>query len=165
MIKTIQIDDRSVEINTSAGWLYDYRENFGHDILPDIMPVLESVLNATASILNESGGEFSQKDILNAMNNDFLVDAFVKMAGMEIITMYNIFWAMAKNANRKIERPRDYFNDFDVFPMDEVLPQMFEGIVESSISSKNAKSLLEKIRKLRGEREKASLSTQSQSQE
>lgn len=165
MIKTIQIDDRSVEINTSAGWFYEYKENFGHDILPDIMPVLESVLNATASILNESGGEFSQKDILNAMNNDFLVDAFIKMAGLEIITMYNIFWAMAKNANRKIEQPRNYFNDFDVFPMDEVLPQMFEGIVESSISSKNAKSLLEKIRKLRGEREKASLLTQSQSQE
>ena len=165
MIKTIQIDDRSVEINTSAGWLYEYRDNFGHDILPDIMPVMESVLNATASILEESGGEFGQKDILNAMNNDFLVDAFMKMAGLEIITMYNIFWAMAKNANRKIEQPRDYFNDFDVFPMDEILPQMFEGIVESSISSKNAKSLLEKIRKLREEMGNASTSTPSPLQE
>ena len=151
MIKTIQIDDRSVEINTSAGWFYEYRENFGHDILPDIMPILESVLNATASVLSESGGKFNEKEILKAMNNELLVDAFMKMAGLEIITMYNIFWAMAKNANRKIEQPRDYFNDFDVFPMDEILPQMFVGIVDSSISSKNAKSLLEKIRKMREE--------------
>lgn len=153
MIKTIQIDDRSVEINTSAGWFYEYRENFGHDILPDIMPVLESVLNATASVLSESGGKFNEKEILKAMNNELLVDAFMKMAGLEIITMYNIFWAMAKNANRKIEQPRDYFNDFDVFPMDEILPQMFVGIVDSSISSKNAKSLLEKIRKMREEQD------------
>lgn len=153
MIKTIQIDDRSVEINTSAGWFYEYRENFGHDILPDIMPILESVLNATASVLSESGGKFNEKEILKAMNNELLVDAFIKMAGLEIITMYNIFWAMAKNANRKIEQPRDYFNDFDVFPMDEILPQMFVGIVDSSISSKNAKSLLEKIRKMREEQD------------
>lgn len=168
MIKTIRIDDRSVEINTSAGWLYEYRENFGHDILPDIMPILESVLNATASVLNESGGKFNEKEILKAMNNDFLVDAFIKMAGMEMTTLYNIFWALAKNADNSIEQPKAYFNGFDVFPMDEILPMMFSSIVDSSISSKNAKSLLEKIRKMREEQdeeENQSTSTPSQSPE
>lgn len=164
MVKTIQIGDRSVEINTSAGWFYEYRENFGHDILPDIMPILESVLNATASILNESGGKFNEKEILKAMNNDYLVDAFIKMAGMEITTLYNIFWALAKNADRKIEQPKAYFNGFEVFPIDEILPVMFSAIVDSSVSSKNVKSLLEKIREiLENQDEKGEQSTSTPS--
>ena len=163
MIKTILIDDRSVEVNTSAGWFYKYREQFGHDILPDLMPLLESVLNATASILKESAGGLNSENMLKMMDNDALVDAFIKMAGMEILTMYNIFWAMAKNNDAAIPRPEEYFNSFETFPMDDILPFMFEGIVESSISSKNAKSLLEKIRKLR--RENRSALTESQSQE
>ena len=153
MIKTVQIDDRSVEINTSAGWLYKYRENFGHDILPDIMPVLESVLNAATSVLKESGGHFDSEEILKAMDNEDLVDAFIKMAGMEIITVYNIFWALAKNANKKIPQPDEWYNSFDTTYMDEIIPVMFMGIVESSISSKNVKSLLEKFKEMMSEEE------------
>lgn len=154
MIKTVQIDDQPVEINTSAGWFYKYRENFGHDILPDIMPIIESILNAAAGVMrgiHERGGKVDAKVILDSMDNDDLVDAFIKMAGMEIITIYNIFWAMAKNANGKIPQPEEYFNSFEAVYMDEIIPVMFEGIVQSSISSKNARSLLEMIRKMKKE--------------
>lgn len=154
MIKTVQIDDQPVEINTSAGWFYKYRENFGHDILPDIMPIIESVLNASAGVMrriSERGGEVDAKLVLDSMDSDDLVDAFIKLAGMEIVTVYNILWAMAKNADRKIPQPEEFFNRFEAVYMDEIIPVMLEGIIQSSISSKNARSLLEMIRKRKEE--------------
>lgn len=148
MIRTIQIDDQQVEINTSAGWLYAYRNRFGHDILPDIMPIIESILQAIASVLEESEGELNEKNLAAAMNNDALIDAFIKMAGMEIVTVYNILWAMIYNKDRTIPGPEDYFNRFDRIPMDEVVLELFEAIVDSSVSSKNSARLLENIKKL-----------------
>ena len=69
MIREIRIEDRTVEINSSAGWLYEYRNRFGHDILPDIMPIIESVLAAGVSVLQESGGEVNEETIMDALNN------------------------------------------------------------------------------------------------
>lgn len=149
MIKTIMLEDHPVEVNSSMGWLFAYRNRFGHDILPDLMPIIESVLQAISSVLEESQGEMNEKTIAQAMNNDALVDAFIKMAGMEIVTVFNIFWAMAYNADKKIEAPEEYFNRFDCFPVDVVVPELFTAIVESSVSSKNAERLLQSIKKAR----------------
>lgn len=148
MIKTVQFEGHSVEINTSAGWLFVYRRQFGRDILPDIMPVIESILAAVAELLEDSKtNEISLKEIAEATQTGVLVDAFTKLAGMELMTMYQVFYAMAKNADKGIQPPEEYFNSFDIFPLDIILPEMFASIVESSISSKNSKSLLEMIRK------------------
>lgn len=149
MKKEIMFGTHPVEINSSAGWLYVYREQFGHDILPDLMPIVESVINAIGSVVQESGGEVSNKTILDAMNNETLVDAFIKLAGMEVVTVYNILWAMAKNADDAVESPRRFFNEFETVPMDAVIPELFKTIIESSVSPKNAKSLLQNLSKFK----------------
>lgn len=160
MIREIRIEDRTVEINSSAGWLYEYRNRFGHDILPDIMPIIESVLAAGVSLLQESGGEVNEKTIMDAMNNDALVDAFIKVSGMETLTIFNIFWAMAANADDKIPGPKEFFNQFERFPLDVAVPALFYTIIDSSISSKNVERLLKKLKEL-----SPSDWTQSRSQE
>lgn len=144
MIKTITTDERSFEINSSAGWLYEYRNRFGHDILPDIMPVIESVLSAAATLLD--GKEIDTQKLAEAIESDEMVDAFIKLSGLEIVTMYNIIWAMAKNADDKTPAPKDFYNGFESFPIDIVLPEVFEAIVKSSISQKNAARLLQKAK-------------------
>lgn len=160
MIREIKIEDKKIEIDSSAGWLYEYRDRFGHDILPDIMPIIESVLAAGISVLQESGGEVNEKTIMDALNNDALVEAFIKVSGMETLTIFNIFWAMAYNANDKIQRPKEFFNQFERFPLDIVVPALFYTIIDSSISSKNAERLLTRLREL-----SPSDWTQSRSQE
>lgn len=148
MIREIRIEDKKIEINSSGGWLYEYRNRFGHDILPDIMPIIESVLAAGVSVLQESGGEVNEKTIMDALNNDALVDAFIKVSGMEFLTIFNIFWAMAYNADDRIPGPKEYFNQFDRFPLEEVVPALLYATVDSSMSSKNSERLLTKLRKL-----------------
>lgn len=145
MIRTINVDDKTVEVNSSMGWLYVYRNRFGHDILPDLMPVVESVLMAISSVLEETKGEFNETTMASAMNNDALVDAFIKMAGMEMLTVFNIFWAMAYNKDNSIPAPEEYINSFEKFPVDEVVPELLKAIIESSVSSKNAQRLLQRI--------------------
>lgn len=159
MVKTIMIEGHQVDVDTSAGWFYEYMEQFGHDIMPKVMPVAESVLAAVVSVLKEKEaavsepgstglGAITEKDILAAMENDALVDAFIKISGMEFTTVLNIFWAMAKNHDEKIEGPKRFYKGLGAFPWDTMAPQILRLIIESSVSSKNAKSLLEKIDKL-----------------
>lgn len=151
MRRTLNIEQHSVELDSSMGWLFTYRSTFGHDILPDLMPVVEAALAGLSEVF-EAG--VMQKDDLKAeaalelMNADAFVDMFIKLAGMELTTVLNIFWAMARNADPTLPRPEVYFNGFDRFPMDEIVPALFYMIVDSSVSSKNAESLLAKLRDL-----------------
>lgn len=142
MIKSIQFENDKIEINSSAGWLYAYRRQFGHDILPDIMPVIESILKAIAGVVEDSGGVINNETIAQAVENDSLIDAFVKMAGMELTTVYNIVWAMAYNKDKTIPDPEEYFNRFETLPVDVIMPEIFMAVVDSSVSSKNAQRLL-----------------------
>ena len=142
MIKSIQFENDKIEINSSAGWLYAYRRQFGHDILPDIMPVIESILKAIAGVVEDSGGVINENTIAQAVENDSLIDAFVKMAGMELTTVYNIVWAMAYNKDKTIPDPEEYFNRFETLPVDVIMPEIFMAVVDSSVSSKNAQRLL-----------------------
>ena len=136
-----------MEINSSVGWLYAYRNRFGHDILPDLMPLVESILAAMASILEESKGNINADTIRDAFNNDALIDAFIKIAGMELLTVYNILWAMAYNADRSIPAPDEYFNRFEKLPIDIIVPELLYAVVDSSVSSKNAERLLGRLKK------------------
>ena len=150
MIKTLQFEGHSVEINTSAGWLFAYKARFGRDILPDIMPAIESILQLSVDTLSKMDekelDKMTPQKILQAIDEDALNEIFIKMSGAELMTVYQIFWATAKNADHGIAGPEFYFNQFDVFPIDEIAPQLLSAIIESNISSKNAKSLLKRLK-------------------
>lgn len=141
MKKTITIDGHPVELNSSAGWFYDYREEFGHDIMPDLLPVLEALLGTLAELRENAGEELVLTDEVVGK----IIDA---LATAEITTIFNVTWAMAHNADEKIESPRKWMNNFDNFPVDEVVPQLVTLILESSVSTKNATSLLQRVKGL-----------------
>ena len=149
MIKTIEFEGQKVDLNTSAGWLFVYRNRFGHDIFPDLMPIIESIVSAIATMLENGEAEVTPDGIKNLMNDDTITDAFIKLAGMEITTVYQVLWAMAYNADKSIGGPEDFFNSFEKFPLDVVIPELFAAIVESSVSSKNGERLLNGLKKIR----------------
>lgn len=164
MRRTISIENHSIEVDTSMGWLFVYRSTFGHDVLPDLMPLVEAALAGLAEIF---GSKVIREDhtidpekVMELMDADALVDMLVKMAGMELTTVLQIFWAMAKNARRDLPAAEIFYAGLERFPMDEIIPGLFYAIVDSSVSSKNASSLLAKLRE-----RIPSLSMWSQSQE
>ena len=165
MIKNIKIDkSQSVEINSSMGWLYVYQEQFGHDPMVVIMPAIEAGLGTTVSILNKTRAgdkdELLLSNIIEALDDDILQNAFIQLSGMQLTTISNIIWAMAKNADDDIPEPKEWINSFEIFPVDVVLPEVLRAIISSSISKKNAKKLIEIIAATK----KANLSESSESQ-
>lgn len=148
MIKTIHIDDNhSVELNGSMGWLFAYRAQFGRDITPDIMPMIEALVELALAGAGGIKEDTTMLDVLNNINEADVSEALATLSGMEMITMIDITWALAKNAHKDIPEPVEWVNQFDVFPIDEIMPVVIETIIESSMTSKNSQSLLKKMKK------------------
>lgn len=150
MRRTIDIEQHSIEIDTSMGWLFVYRGTFGRDILPDLMPMVEAVVAGLGEVFGtavvKSDKSIDPEKVMELMDADAFVDMFVKLSGMELTTVLQIFWAMARNADPTVAPPETFYRELEKFPMDEVVPTLFYAIVESSVSSKNAESLLAKLR-------------------
>ena len=144
MKKIIKIDgSQPCELNSSLGWLFIYREEFGHDILPDLMPLLEALLGTVAKAIDDGD---DSGNILAHVNGEVIEDALDTLYGLETTTVLNIIWALAKNSNSEIKGHVEWINQFERIELDKILVPVFELIVSSCVSPKNAKSLL-KIKK------------------
>ena len=126
MRKTIKLEDKKkFKINTSWNWAYIYQEYFGHDIIPDLVPAIDSFIKVFTQIVN---GEDTDEEGLD-------------LYGLEVTTMTNLIWALAKNADDDIPEVREWLDSFDKFPLDIIVPQVIEALTGSMISTKKAELL------------------------
>ena len=152
MIKTISLNEsHSIEINSSMGWLFIYRSTFGRDILPDIMPILEAAISGISEILDDVDdlNNVDVKAVAGSIANGTLNNAMATLSTMEFVTIVQIVWALAKNADKSIPNVLEWAEEIESFPLDVILPQLFDVITESMVSSKNAKSLRNKIENMK----------------
>lgn len=152
MEKTIKIGDKDVRLNNNVGWTLAYRDQFGRDILPAIMPILWSVTEAIGAILRETGEDLqkvTKEDVLAALASDEMTDAIIKLSGLEFVDLVNIVWALAKCADDEIPEPRIWVRQFDAFPIDEILPEIFNLVFAGMVSVKNAGRLRSALRGLK----------------
>ncbi len=141
MIKTINIDDsHSIELNCSMGWLLIYRSQFGKDILPELLPAIEAGVEFITSVLKGTK-EVDVKSIIDNIDSDSISDAFITLSGLELVTVLQIAWAMAKNNDRGIPSLEEWVNQFETFPIDVIVPEIVKAIAESSVSTKNLNRL------------------------
>lgn len=138
MIKEINIsENEKIKLNASLGWVLRYRAQFGHDILPDLLPMLESGLVLVGEAMDESG-ELEWRKLLEF---DTVSSAMISFAGAEFTTALNIIWAMAKNADDSIPAPFEWANQFDNFPLDKIIPEVLDAVISTVVSEKNRKRL------------------------
>lgn len=138
MIKEINIsENQKIKLNASLGWVLRYRAQFGHDILPDLLPMLESGLVLVGGAMDESG-ELEWRKLLEF---DTVSSAMISFAGAEFTTALNIIWAMAKNADESIPAPFDWANQFENFPLDKIIPEVLDALISTVVSEKNRKRL------------------------
>lgn len=151
MLKKITLDEgHSIEVNSSMGWLFIYRSAFGRDILPDVMPILETAISGMAELVEsvDEDGNLDAKSVFRSASEGALNDALMTLTTMEFITIIQILWAMAKNADKSIPMVDEWAAEIDTFPLDVVIPELFEILVSSMVSSKNAKSLQNKLQEM-----------------
>jgi hypothetical protein len=59
---------------------------------------------------------------------------------LDMEVFYNIIWTLAKTADKKIPEPIEWLDEFEEFPLFEILPQLQELISNSLRGSKQKKT-------------------------
>lgn len=145
MEKIIQIGNKEVRLNNNIGWAFEYRDQFGQDIIPVLLPMVAAALDLVKGVLEEvdETDGLGVKDILKAIDGDTIFDALVHLGGLEFTDFIQITWAMAKCADPNIREPKTWVRQFDVFPVDEIAPAVIKLIFAGVVSSKNLTRLKE----------------------
>ena len=126
MKKVIKIDKNTqIKINTAMNWAFIYREYFGHDIIPDLVPALDAFTHMFVGLVN---------------GDDIDEDNF-DLYGLEVTTLYQIIWALAKNEDNDIPDIEKWLHGFDKFPLDIILPDVIEALSQTMMSTKKAELL------------------------
>lgn len=142
MEKIIKIGKQEVKLNNNAAWTMEYRDQFGKDIIPAIMPVLASMLEGVSSLIVEAGTDEIRIDTLASALEGRSMDILLPMFQVEFVdTIINVTWAMAKAADENIDPPKKWIRQFETFPLDIVAPAVYELIFKGFVSSKNLKRL------------------------
>lgn len=141
MEKKIKLDNKtSIAVNNNVGWLFVYKDQFGRDIVPTLIPILNAGIDLVFGIYKEMGGKFTPEKLAQ-LDTDAITDALYGAAGLEAVDLVNIVWALAKNADEEIPEPREWVRQFDAFPVDIIAPAVFELVFKSMVSTKNWKRL------------------------
>ena len=140
MIKTIKLnDEKELTLSNNLAWAMIYKDQFGHDILPDIMPIFSALTKMLDEISKVSGQDIG--DAIKMIDSDALQDAMIEMCALQFTDFINLTWALAKANDDTIEPPYQWASQFDEFPLDLVGPAVFELLAKGLVSSKNLKSL------------------------
>lgn len=163
MIKTVKIGSKEVILDNNVGWTLIYRDQFGQDIIPSIMPLLAGAMDVISGLFQEVGdvSEISIDDIAKLTDGDALINAMVHIGGFEFVDFLNITWAMAKNADDSIPEPKQWIKGFDEFPIDVIGVEVVKLIFKGMISSKNLKRLNAKIKSVQPKKNKSTLKPSS----
>lgn len=161
MEKTIKIGKKSVRLNNNISWAIVYRDQFGRDIIPALMPLLASALDIISGLINETGKteDIELADLAKLADGDALLNAVIHLGGFEFTDLICITWALAKCADEDIPAPREWIAQFDSFPIDVIAPEVFTLIFKGVVSSKNLKRLEDLKKRI----QPTSISTQSSS--
>ena len=146
MVKTIKLRE-GVEITLANDslWFEEYRDQFGQDVLPTIMPFLLAIGNSISALAEEAGGldEIDQESLVKMLGSESLLDIGLRFAAFEIRDIMNIMWAMAKAYDENIEDPKAWQRklagpEHESLPIvDVIIPALAELAVKGVVSSKN----------------------------
>lgn len=149
MEKVIKIGSNEVRLSNNVAWVMEYRDQFGKDILPAIMPLITTVSEGISTVLSEAGTDITIESLSEAINGR-VMDVLLPLYQAEFVDLViNVTWAMAKAADEDIEPPKKWVRQFDTFPLDVVGPAIFELVVKGFVSSKNLTRLKRTGKKLK----------------
>lgn len=143
MEKIIKIGDKEVRLNNNIGWTMEYRDQFGKDILPVIMPFITSMIESVSTVIAdaETDGEITTTNIAAALSGRSL-DVVLPLYQAEFVDLViNVIWSMAKTADETIEPPRKWVRQFEGFYLDEIVPEVLDMVLRGFVSSKNLERL------------------------
>ena len=164
MEKTIRIGKQSVKLSNNVAWAMEYKDQFGHDVVQEHIPILASLMESVASIVADNGSEIDYVKIISSLEGRAM-DILIPLMQTEFLTtIVNMTWAMAKAADETIDPPKQWVRQFNSFPVDVIAPAVYDLAMKGFVSSKNLtrlRSLIEKLRTIQPLTSKPSSSQES----
>lgn len=111
MEKTLTIDGKQVTFKSTAATPLRYKAQFGSDLFVDLIKMYPLIDQDTDNL-----------DYETLKHIDFEV-------------FYNIIWSLAKTADKSIPEPIEWLDNFDEFPIMEILPEL-QDLIASSFQGK-----------------------------
>ena len=143
MEKVIKIGKQEVRLNNNVAWTMEYKDQFGKDILPAIMPIVAAMIEGVSTVMADAGqnGELTTSNIAEALEGRTM-EVLLPMFQAEFVDLViNVTWAMAKAADENIEPPKRWVRQFEEFPLDVVGPAVYDLVLKGFVSSKNLRRL------------------------
>lgn len=149
MEKIINIEGKELKLNNQVAWTMEYKDQFGRDIVPVIMPMVSAIVEGLASVISENETtEISAKQISEAFQGRSM-EILLPMFQVEFVDIIiNVTWALAKCADETIPEPKKWIRQFDSFPLDIIVPEVYQLVMQGFVSSKNLARLKEMSKKL-----------------
>lgn len=110
MEKTIEISGKKVSFKSTGATPLRYKNQFHRDFLVDIMKM---------------------KDLAKVGKNP----SYEELMSLDMEVFYNICWTLAKSADKSIPEPIEWLDEFEEFPIMEIIPQIQE-LITSSLGTK-----------------------------
>jgi len=138
MEKTITIDGKEIRLNNNVAWTMEYKDQFNKDVVPVIMPLMASIVETLASVISETDTkQIGAKEIAESITGRTM-EVMLPMYQVEFVDLIvNITWAMAKCADEDIPEPKKWARQFDNFPLDVLVPEVYDLVIKGFTSSKN----------------------------
>lgn len=138
MIKTVKINkEQELTLSNNLAWATIYKDQFGHDIIPDIMPLMSAAIR----LIKEMAAYTDMNEIVKNTDFETIQETLIELCAFQFTDVLNLVWAFNKAYDDTIDPPEKWVRQFDEFPLDVIVPAMFELLTKGLISSKNLKSL------------------------
>lgn len=111
MEKTVQIDGQSVRLRANASSTRRYKMQFQSDFFADILK-----LNSLTKFLDKKG---------NVNINNLSEE---ERAKIDFEVLYNLIWTFAKTADKSIPEPLEWEEQFESFPLEEIISEITDLI-------------------------------------
>lgn len=134
MKTTIKIEGKKkgLKIDTSFHWLRIYRDTFGHDILSDILPMIDMVIGFMSALLRDEDIDIDEVES--------------RLYEMESLTAVQIVWALAKNADDDLPDYEDWEKTIDKFPIENFI-EVLEILSKTYMTTKKSQPLTAELKK------------------
>ncbi len=142
--KKIKIDDKEVPFRASATVPRLYRAKFRRDIFKDLVKLKQSVdKSIEENQKNDEVGEVSDEEVVDETKMQF--DSFLDIDTLEMFE--NVAYIMARHADpdNVPDTPDEWLEQFSVFSIYTILPQLLELWNLNTETQVNAKKNIAKL--------------------
>ena len=130
----VEISGKEVVFNSNALFLLKYKQIFGEDVLKVLFPIFKAFVPVAKAL------EIVDVDNLTVQDLGIILPELLDNAeDIEILDLYKILYTMALSADKNIGDFETWLGSFEVFPIFDVVSEVFPELLKSLSSTVHSK--------------------------